>query len=414
MAENTMKISKTADLEYTQQAVPKEERQSFFQVSSVILGYVFIVTSIQVGSTMGQMADLKTILLAILAGSAFLMVLGGFIAFIASRNGITFGQLSEFSFGEKGSKFISTLIALSLVGWFSVDIYLVGQATNALFPSVPIIPVVIIAGVLMTFTAIFGMKLMSKLGSVSVPLILIFGVYSMIRAISDFGGFDNLFAANVGQTVSFVSLVSLAIGSWVASAVTLLPDIIRYAKNEKQALIIAAIAILFGNALMMIIGAIGTITTGQGELSYVLAAQGLIAPAWLIMVVNNWSAAQGCAYSGALTMGSVTGKPHKPLTIAIGAIGILMAAFGFYDSFGSFIIFLSSTVPVLWGIFIADFLTKYKKGYNRKDIVQIDWSGIIALVIGVALSRIPFGISAVNALVGSIIARVILIKISNK
>ncbi|NLW22516.1 MAG: cytosine permease [Tissierellia bacterium] len=347
MAENTMKISKTADLEYTQQAVPKEERQSFFQVSSVILGYEFIVTSIQVGSTMGQMADLKTILLAILAGSAFLMVLGGFIAFIASRNGITFGQLSEFSFGEKGSKFISTLIALSLVGWFSVDIYLVGQATNALFPSVPIIPVVIIAGVLMTFTAIFGMKLMSKLGSVSVPLILIFGVYSMIRAISDFGGFDNLFAANVGQTVSFVSLVSLAIGSWVASAVTLLPDIIRYAKNEKQALIIAAIAILFGNALMMIIGAIGTITTGQGELSYVLAAQGLIAPAWLIMVVNNWSAAQGCAYSGALTMGSVTGKPHKPLTIAIGAIGILMAAFGFYDSFGSFIIFLSSTVPVL-------------------------------------------------------------------
>lgn len=335
------------------------------------------------------------------------------MAYIASKHGITFGQFSEFSFGEKGSKIISSLISLSLVGWFAVDIYLVGQATNALFPKISIIFATIVAGILMTLTAIYGMKLMSKLGSVSVPLLLIFGIYSMVRAIGDFGGLDSFFAANLGQTVSFVSLVSLAIGYWVASAVTLLPDIIRYAKNEKQALIITGVAVMIGNALMLIIGAVGSITTGQGEISYVLAAQGLMIPAWLIMVVNNWSAAQGCAYSVALTMGSVTGKPHRLLTILIGAVGILMAVVGFYNYFGAFINFLSSTIPALGGVFIADAIMKFRKGYNRKDIIKVDSMGIISLVIGVVLANIPFGISAINALLGALIARVILLKIKN-
>lgn len=394
--------------QYSTSSVPLDARQSVWQIGGVCMGYVLIITSMQVGSLMGASGDFSTILWAILVGSLFILVLGGIMALIACRSGVTFGLLTQYAYGKTASKVIASLIALTLVCWFSVDIYLVGQATNALFPQIPLVPVVVAAGVAMTFTALYGMGYMFKLGSLSVPLVLIFGSISMYLAVRDFGGFGRLFEARPQTTLPFFALVSLTIGSWVGCSITLLPDIMRFAKNNRQALIVTFVAIMIGNPLMILVGAIGTIATGEGQLMYILVAQGLLAPAFIIMVVNNWSVAQGCAYSGALTMGSVTKFSHSACTICFGLAGIVMAVMGFYNHFSAFINFLASTVPAVGGVFVADYLVTYRRGYSDPEttLPNNDWWGILALVIGVAVAYLPIGgIQAVNSLIAALIAR---------
>lgn len=403
--------------QYATSSVPQSERQSIWQIGAVCMGYVLIITSMQVGSVMGKAGDLRTILEAIGVGSVFMFALGAFMAVIACKTGVTFGLLTQYAYGKTSSKIIATLIAFTLVCWFSIDIYLVGQATNALFPSIPILPVVIVAGIAMTFTALYGMRYMAKLGGLSVPLVLVFGSISMFMAVKNFGGLDNLFAVQPESSMSFFALVALVIGSWVGCSITLLPDIMRFAKNSKQALIVTFLAIMIGNPLMILVGAVGTIATGEGQLNYILVAQGLIAPGFILMWVNNWSVAQGCAYSGALTMGSVTKLSHKTCTICFGILGIVMAALGFYDHFGSFVNFLASTVPAVGGVLVADYLVTYRRGYNAdpETLQQHDVTGILAFAIGVAAAYSPLGgIVAVNSLVAALIARAVLSSIFKK
>lgn len=408
---------KKSTSQYSTSSVPLSERKSIWQIGAVCMGYVLIITSMQVGAVMGKVGDLQTILQAILVGSLLVFALGAFMAVIASTKGVTFGLMTQYAYGRTSSKVIASLIALTLVCWFSIDIYLVGQATNALFPDIPIIPVVILAGVAMTFTALYGMSHMAKLGGLSVPLVLIFGPISMYLAIKNFGGFSNLFAVQPKDPMSFFGLVSLTIGSWVGCAITLLPDVMRFAKNSRQALGVTFVAIMIGNPLMILVGAIGTIATGEGQLNYILAAQGLIAPGFLLVWVNNWSAAQGCAYSGALTMGSVTRLSHKTCTICFGFLGVLMASLGFYDHFGTFINFLASTVPAVGGVLVADYLVTYRKGYvNDLELLpQHDVTGLLAFIIGVVAAYLPLGgIVAVNSLLAALVARAIFSSVSQK
>lgn len=54
---------------------------------------------------------------------------------IALKTGNTFGMLCRYAFGKYGSQVISLMIVVTLIGWFSVDTYMIGQASNALFPA---------------------------------------------------------------------------------------------------------------------------------------------------------------------------------------------------------------------------------------------------------------------------------------
>lgn len=131
------------DVEFTQQAVPLSQRKGFLEICVVWIGYVFVVTGMQVGGTMGISTDFATLLQALAVGSVILLILGSFMGLIALKTGLTFGKLCRYAFGSLGSHIISLMIVVTLIGWFSVDAYMIGQASHALFSFLPIIPIAI-------------------------------------------------------------------------------------------------------------------------------------------------------------------------------------------------------------------------------------------------------------------------------
>lgn len=412
-----MKKEKMNDSEFTQSSVPASQKKNFWEICVVWIGYVFVVTGMQVGGTMGTSTDFATLLKALAVGSVVLLVLGTFMGLIALKTGNTFGMLCRYAFGKIGSNVISLMIVVTLIGWFSVDAYMIGQASNALFPALPIIPIAIVAGIAMTATALFGMKWMSKLSDIAVPLVLIFGIISIVLSVKSTGGLTGLFAIQPKNPSSFNTLVSLSIGSFVCGAVSFTPDVLRFAKNKKQTLIIMFLAMMIANPLMIILGAVGSIATGYSDITFVLAAQGLLAPAFIVMILNIWSTAQGCVYSGSLSLANTFRIDRKILVIGFGLAGTIGAVIGFYNYFGTFINFLATTIPALGGVFIADYLVKYRKGYpalDGDDIPAVNWGAFIAWGLGIATNYVHFGITQVNCIIVAAVIEAVFAVISAK
>lgn len=412
-----MKKEKMNDSEFTQSSVPASQKKNFWEICVVWIGYVFVVTGMQVGGTMGTSTDFATLLKALAVGSVVLLVLGTFMGLIALKTGNTFGMLCRYAFGKIGSNVISLMIVVTLIGWFSVDAYMIGQASNALFSVLPIMPIAIVAGIAMTATALFGMKWMSKLSDIAVPLVLIFGIISIVLSVKSTGGLTGLFAIQPKNPSSFNTLVSLSIGSFVCGAVSFTPDVLRFAKNKKQTLIIMFLAMMIANPLMIILGAVGSIATGYSDITFVLAAQGLLAPAFIVMILNIWSTAQGCVYSGSLSLANTFRIDRKVLVIGFGLAGTIGAVIGFYNYFGTFINFLATTIPALGGVFIADYLVKYRKGYpslDGDDIPAVNWGAFIAWGLGIATNYVHVGITQVNCIIVAAVIEAVFAVISAK
>ena len=403
--------------EYSNARVPMSARKSWLSLLTVSLGYVFVVTSMQAGGNMGVGLTFTDTVLATLLSSAILAVLACAMGVISAKTGMSTGLLSKYSFGKAGTYVPVAIVVITTIGWFSIDAYLIGQTTNTLFPIVPIIPVAILGGIGMTFTAMRGMKWMTYLSNIAVPLIIIFGVISMVLAVNDAGGVAGMNAIVPESPIDFSYAVGLGVGSYAVGAVMFTPDIMRFSKNARTAVIVMIITLMLGNTFMLLSGAIGSVVTGTPDVAIMLSMQGLLAPAFLVLVLNIWSTAQGCVYSGSMSLNSVVPKAKRTwLVVGFGIIGIIFALIGFYNYFGSYIDFLSAAVPPLGGIFLADFLVTYRQDYPEMDSVElptVNVAGFIAWIVGFVVNRIDIGIGmpVINCIIVAFVVKAILGKV---
>ena len=388
--------------EYSHGMVPLTERKSFMTVLVISLGYVFVVTSMQVGGSIGVALNFQEAFWAILAGSAILSVLACIMGVIATKSGLSFGLLSKYSFGQAGTWVPVVIVAVTTIGWFSIDAYLIGSSAHTLISALPILPVAILGGLGMTLTARNGMRWMSVLSNIAVPVIFVFGVISIVIAVRDCGGAAGMNAMVTTDTMTFAQAVSMGVGSYAEGAVMFTPDIMRFARTVRTSVAVMIITLMIGNSFVAFFGAIGSLATGDPDIMAVLAAQGLLGPAFLAMILNIWSTAQGCVYSGSMTLSSALKMPRKRLVLIFGGLGIVLACIGFYNMFGVYINFLASTVPPLVGVFLADYLFKYRKTYpalEEYSLPKVEWSGFVSWAVGFAVSYVNFALPTINCVV---------------
>lgn len=406
-------IKQTQSDEYSKSVVPHSERKNFRNILLVAMGYVFVVTSMQVGGSIGIALNFKAAFWAVLLSSVILAVLASIMGIIGTKSGLTFGLLSKYTFGEAGTWIPVVIVALTTIGWFSIDCYLIGSTTNAMWNNISITPIAILGGIGMTVTALKGVKWMSRLADIAVPLIIVFGIISMAKAISTTGGLEGMMKLVQQDTMTFAKAVSLGVGSFAVGAVMFTPDITRFSKSVNQTILAMVITMVLGNSFVVFMGTIGAMATGYGDIAQVLAFQGLLAPAFLVMALNIWSTAQGCVYSGSLSLSSVTKFPRAKLVIAFGVIGIIFALIGFYNLFGAYINFLASTVPPLAGIFLADYLFLFKNGYPDLDkftLPKLNIGSFISWIAGFLVSYINIGLPVINTVIVAFIVKAILCK----
>ena len=402
MSENTKaaKAVEKVDADYSLEAVPESARKGFWNMFFVMLGFTFFSASMSVGAKLGNGLDLSGFIWACIIGGVILSAYCGVLAFIGASTGLNMDLLCRRAFGTKGSYLSSFLLGFTQIGWFGVGVAMFSIPAAELL-GVNEWVLTIIAGLLMTATAATGMKGLEIVAYISVPLIVILGVYSMITAGVEGGGLAAIFGQSAGK-ISLFTGVGYVIGSFISGG-TATPNFIRFAKNRKVAVWTTVIAFFLGNTLMFCFGAIGGAFTGKEDIFYVMIAQGLAIPALIVLGANIWTTNNNALYTGGLGLANITGKPMKYLTWVAGIIGTALAIWLYYN-FCGWLNVLNCALPPIGMIVILDYFKNRSKYEGKHTEAVVNWFNVLGIIAAAAVANfLHWGIAAVNAMVVSAI-----------
>lgn len=398
MSENTKAANavEKVDADYSLEAVPESARKGFWNMFFVMLGFTFFSASMSVGAKLGNGLDLSGFIWACVIGGVILSAYCGVLAFIGASTGLNMDLLCRRAFGTKGSYLSSFLLGFTQIGWFGVGVAMFSIPAAQLLGINEWI-LTIVAGLLMTATAATGMKALEIVSYISVPLIVILGVYSMVTATAEGGGLVAIFGQSAGGITLFTG-IGYVIGSFISGG-TATPNFIRFAKNRKIAVWTTVIAFFLGNTLMFCFGAVGGAFTGADDIFYVMIAQGLAIPALVVLGANIWTTNNNALYTGGLALSNITGKPMKYLTWAAGIIGTALAIW-LYWNFCGWLNVLNCALPPIGIIVILDYFKNRKKYEGTHNEAIVNWFNVIGVIAAALVANfLHWGIAAVNAMV---------------
>ena len=399
------------DVEFSWQSVPQSNRNGFWKMLSVMLGFTFFSASMLAGGELGLGLTFTQFMLVVLAGNLVLGVYTGGLAYIAAKTGLSTHLLAKYAFGSKGSYLPSFLLGFTQVGWFGVGVAMFAvPVANAMDWNV--YALILIFGLAMTASALYGMKSLVVLGFIAVPAIGILGSYSAFEAAEFMGGFEGVFNYKPETTITIAAAMTICIGSFISGG-TLTPDFARFAKSTKSAVVATVIAFFLGNSLMFLFGAIGAMSYNLADISEVMFLQGLMIPAIIVLGLNIWTTNDNALYASGLGFANITKISKKVFVVVNGVIGTVFAMW-MYNNFVGFLNVLGAAVPSIGAIIIADYYfvkrMKYNE-YSNMNFKTINWVAIFAWAIGVAIAQLAPGIVPLNALVGTAVVYFVLSKV---
>ncbi|NOH52018.1 cytosine permease [Vibrio coralliilyticus] len=401
------------DNNYSLGPVPTTARKGVISLTMVMLGLTFFSASMWTGGSLGTGLSFNDFILAVLIGNLILGIYTSFLGYIGSSTGLSTHLLARFSFGTKGSWLPSALLGGTQVGWFGVGVAMfaipvqkaTGIDTNTL---------IIVSGLLMTATVYFGIKALMVLSAIAVPAIAILGSYSVSMAVDSVGGFEQLKLIQPETPMDFSVALAMVVGSFV-SAGTLTADFVRFGKKPAGAVLVTMIAFFIGNSLMFVFGAAGAAATGMADISDVMIAQGLLLPAIIVLGLNIWTTNENALYASGLGFSNITGRSSTMMSIINGIVGTIFALW-LYNNFVGWLTFLSTAIPPIGGVIIADFLMNRKRYQNfaTTEFKDVNWAGIVAVAVGVAAGKFIPGVVPINAVLGGALCYVVLNPLLNK
>ena len=389
-------VANNVDADYSLEAVPVSARKGFWNMFFVMLGFTFFSASMSVGAKLGNGLDLSGFIWACIIGGIILSVYCGILAYIGSETGLTMDLLCRRTFGTKGSYLSSLILGFTQIGWFGVGVAMFSIPAAELL-GINEWVLTIAAGLLMTATAATGMKALEIVSYISVPLIMVLGVYSMAIATSAGGGLATIFAQSAGGITLFTG-IGYVIGSFISGG-TATPNFIRFAKNSKIAVWTTVIAFFLGNTLMFCFGAVGGAFTGKDDIFYVMIAQGLAIPALIVLGANIWTTNNNALYTGGLAISNISGVRMKFTSWIAGIVGTALAIW-LYWNFVGWLNVLNCALPPIGVIVILDYFKNRGKFKEECRDVAVNWFNIAGIVIGAVVANLlNWGIAAINAMV---------------
>jgi cytosine permease len=258
----------------------------------------------------------------------------------------------------------------------------------------------------MTASVYFGIKGITIVSAISVPLILALGIYSMTVATIEGGGWVAMFSKNAGS-ITLLAAIGMVVGSFVSGG-TATPNFVRFAKTARTAVIVTVAAFFLGNTLMFLFGAVGGALTGKEDIFYVMIAQGLAIPAIIVLGANIWTTNDNALYTSSLGLCNITKLRYRHMTIIAGVVGTLLAIW-LYNNFVSWLNILSATLPPIGVILVLDYFinkARYQEGYVPTKKLNI--SAVAGVVIGAVVANLlTWGIAPINAMVISAVCYLI-------
>lgn len=414
MSRETQKVAK--DVDYADKAVPQEGRKGIVTMFMIMLGFTFFSASMWAGQQMAAGLDFWGFVEALILGGVILGMYTGLLGYVGAKTGLSMDLLARKAFGEKGSYISSAMISFTQIGWFGVGVamFAIPVSSELLGDSnVAKWVLVIIAGICMTASAYFGIKSLTVISYIAVPLVAILGTAAMVLAVQRGDGtIIDQFAASSG-TLSVIGGAGLVIGSFVSGG-TATPNFTRFAKDAKSGTISTVVAFFIGNSLMFFFGAIAYIFVGGNDIFEVMIKLGLFYMAVLVLGMNIWTTNDNALYTAGLGLANIFHQKKKPMVLISGIVGTVLSVW-LYNNFVGWLNVLNCTLPPI-GIILVIAYFMNKKDYEKTEVdKQVDWFAVAGVVIGAVVANlVKAGIPSINGMVVAAVIYVIGQKVSKK
>jgi cytosine permease len=399
--------------------VPMEERKSWISVAFMQAGIMICVPSMLLGGMLAQAMSLRNAIFSGIVGYIIVIFVFSLMGIMGSDMGIPTCMTTLSAFGKKGSRYIiSTLIYISMIGWFAVQNGVCGSAfSNLMRESFDInFPVSLstgIWGVIMLVTAVYGINALDKLNKIAVPALFVITIVGTVMALNKYGT-SNLNVMPEKITMSFIDGVVLTV-SFMAAGCLAAADITRYQATRKDTILSSSIGVAPAGILMIILGAIMTKIAQQYDITIVFCEIGIPILGMLVLIAATWTTNTTNAYSGginAVMMFNLEDEKRGMATMVSGLIGTICALLGFGAYFENFLYILGDLMLPTMGAILADYWIISKgKPENFKVTDGFNWIGIVSWLIGYAVIKLfPYGVPFAQGMITTAIVYVILAK----
>ncbi len=365
------------------------------------------------GGTLGQGLKFSDFLWTVMAGNLLLGLYTSGLAYIGSKTGLSTHLLTKYTFGRNGSRLTSLVLAFTQVGWFGVGVAMFALPVNRV-TGMDLNTLILVSGALMTLTAYFGFKALTILSFISVPAIAVLGSYSVNEAVTSVGGWNAMFDLNPTDSIGFAAAISICIGSFISGG-TLTADFTRFARSPKMAVVATLIAFFLGNTLMFTFGAVGSMVTGESDISEVMFLQGLILPAIITLGLNIWTTNDNALYVSGLGFSSITGLNKNLLVMINGVLGTLMALW-LYNNFVGWLSMLNSALPPIGAIILMDYFINQRvfkrvghyKNFEDSSFTAVKVPALVAWGAGILGATYLPGIAPLNGVLVAAVCHAVL------
>lgn len=380
----------TEDNQYTKTKVLSKDFFSGWMMALIIAGTGLTLPIFYLGSEIALGVGFKYGLISFVVSTIVLTVLCMTTTIIGNRSRLSTYMILHFSFGKKGAKIINFIFGLTLLGWFSVGLELLAIAvkdTGLQMLGINLLewPIIVIIGMLIVFTTVYGIKSLERLANYAVPLLtlfLFFVVYVSLQNTS----WENITTFLPKQpTFTLFEAISILVGSSILFPV-LMADFSRFAYNDKHSLI-AVLGITIGFPMALLFSAIPSISTGEVDIIKVMEQLDLVLPAFVLLLVSTWVGSASNLYSTVLTFSTIfTKTSYKSITLFCGGFGIIIALFGFSNYLFDFLNFLGILSPAISAIYILNFFWVKKQHYILNERNDWEYPALICWLLSSAIA----------------------------
>ncbi|MEM6556552.1 MAG: cytosine permease [Pseudomonadota bacterium] len=351
---------------------------------------------------------------ALLIGSVLIFVIGAAMGAIGSQTRMSSYLLMRIAFGDHGAGIVNIAFAISLIGWFGVNINLFAEASAGLSATLfgyapPNLVLVVIAAICMTALTYTGFKAINLLSTLMVPVLALVTIVLIYKAL-DTQPLGVLMGAEKKTDLTVGQGISAIVGAIIVGAI-ILPDITRFIRHWSGAVGCAFIAYMIVQLIVMGGASLASGATGSGDILEIMLQFGLGLGAFVIVIAGSWVLNALNLYSTTLsTKATFPNLDQNMLILGLGAFGAGAAMLNLLEYFVTFLIYLSIIFIPVAGVIIADFLLIRRSDYrieslegNRKvaPIALSAWAigATAALLMSEGVVRSPSGVSAIDAII---------------
>lgn len=404
---------KVVDADYPLDHVPMSARRSLVSVSAVLIGFTFFTPTMASGAQLGAAFSFDQLLLIIIGGS---LILGFYVASMCAmgaKTGLTAVLQSKYTFGTVGAKWSDIILGGTQIFWYAITAQYMGQLfATALGMDGKGWEIfwIIIWGIIMGATALFGVRAMTIVSYVAIPLMALLMVMVMVLAIREAGSLDAIRAITPTSEMTVASAITVIVGTF-ASGGTQAGNWARFAKSAKMAFIAGLLGFLVGNGIMIFSGMLGGLVFGTGDLIELMISMGIIFWALIILTLNIWTTNNATAYAFGMAGSEFFNKGNKtPFIVGGIVIALIMACLNILGVFMPMLGLLGTFVPPLGGAMIGDYLFVYKRKIPRLEYMHFrtfrpgPWIAyIIACIVAYTTGQAGMGIPSLQGIILGII-----------